>query len=44
MAQLAAWIADAIAHRDDAAAVARIRKDVKALCLKHPMYSNRLRA
>jgi glycine hydroxymethyltransferase len=44
MAKVAKWISDAIAHRDDAAAIAKIRKEVKALCLKYPMYSERLRA
>jgi glycine hydroxymethyltransferase len=44
MAKVARWIHDAITHREDAAAIARIRKEVKALCLKHPMYTERLRA
>ena len=44
MVKVAQWIHDAIAHRDDPAAIARIRKEVKALCLKHPMYTERLRA
>ena len=44
MNRVARWIHDAITQRDDAAAVARIRKEVKTLCLKHPMYQDRLRA
>jgi glycine hydroxymethyltransferase len=43
MAKVAQWIHDAIAHREDAAQIARIRKEVKALCLKFPMYKQRLR-
>jgi glycine hydroxymethyltransferase len=44
MAKLAQWIQEAIEHREDARQIARIRKEVKTLCLKHPMYSERLRA
>jgi glycine hydroxymethyltransferase len=44
MPKVAKWIHDAIGHREDAAAIAKIRKEVKALCLKHPMYTERLRA
>jgi len=43
MVKIAGWIHDAIQRRDDAAAIARIRKEVKSLCLKHPMYKERLR-
>ena len=44
MKQVAAWINEAIAHHQDAAHLAKIRQQVKKLCLKHPMYSDRLRA
>ena len=44
MAKVAQWIHDAITGRDNPAAVAKVRKEVKALCLKHPMYTDRLRA
>ena len=44
MIQVARWIHEAITHREEPAVIAGIRKDVKALCLKHPMYTERLKA
>ena len=40
--QIGHWIADAIAKRDDADALATIGADVKALCGRHPVYPERL--
>jgi len=40
--QIGHWIADAIAKRDDADALAAIGADVKALCGRHPVYPERL--
>jgi glycine hydroxymethyltransferase len=44
MAKVAAWIDRALTHHDNPAEHAAIRKEVKALCLKHPMYQERLKA
>jgi glycine hydroxymethyltransferase len=43
MPKVAQWIHDAIERRQDPAAIVRIRKEVKTLCLKHPMYKDRLK-
>ncbi len=44
MTRVAGWIHDAIANRNNPSLISKIRKEVKALCLKHPMYGERLRA
>ena len=44
MATVAAWINRALTHHADPTELAKIRKEVKALCLKHPMYKERLKA
>jgi glycine hydroxymethyltransferase len=43
MEKIAAWIDRAITGRQDPKALGQIRAEVKALCLKHPMYAERLR-
>jgi len=43
MAQIAVWINAAIAGRGNPKAIAKIRAEVKALCLKFPMYKERLK-
>jgi glycine hydroxymethyltransferase len=40
--QVADWIADAIAHRDDPERLAGLKQDVVALCGRHPVYPERL--
>jgi glycine hydroxymethyltransferase len=37
MAKLAGWIADALAARSDAGALARLRTDVEAFCHRFPV-------
>jgi glycine hydroxymethyltransferase len=44
MALIAEWIDAAIAGRANPKAIAKIRAEVKALCLKFPMYRERLKA
>jgi len=44
MARLAEWIDRAIANRANPKALEGIRKEVKSLCLKYPMYKERLKA
>ncbi len=44
MAQVAAWIDRAITHHQNPKELEKIKKEVKVLCLKYPMYSERLRA
>ena len=44
MARVAEWIDRAIAARVDAKALAKIKSEVKTLCMKHPMYTDRLKA
>jgi glycine hydroxymethyltransferase len=44
MKTVASWIHDAIAGREDAGRIAKIRKEVKTLCLKYPMYQERLKS
>ena len=44
MVQIAAWMDRAIAHHQNPKELAQIRKEVKALCLKYPMYKERLKA
>jgi glycine hydroxymethyltransferase len=44
MAKVAAWIDRAIQHHQNPKELAKIRVEVKALCLKFPMYKERLRA
>jgi glycine hydroxymethyltransferase len=44
MTQIAGWIDRAITGRDDPRTLAVIRKDVKSLCGKFPMYKERLKA
>jgi len=41
MRQIAHWIAEALDHRTDAAALARIRKQVLALAEEFPLYPER---
>jgi glycine hydroxymethyltransferase len=43
MEKVAAWIDRAVAGHENPQALAQVRKEVKALCLKHPMYTERLR-
>ena len=43
MTKIAAWIDHAITHRQNPKELAKIRAEVKALCLKFPMYKERLR-
>lgn len=42
MTQVAQWIARAMAHMDDAAVLAEIRGQVKAMCQKFPLYPGRM--
>ncbi len=44
MAKIAAWIDRAIAHRQNPKEHAKVRSEIKALCLKFPMYKERLKA
>ncbi len=44
MKTVAQWIHDVMVNRNDAKAIARIRKEVKTLCMKYPMYKQRLGA
>jgi len=44
MVKVAGWIHDVIANRNDAKAIARVRQEVKTLCMKYPMYKQRLGA
>lgn len=44
MSKVADWIDRAIKQRAEPKALETIRKEVKALCVKHPMYTERLRA
>ena len=37
MAQVATWINDALAHKDDTAALQKIREEVKTFCLRFPI-------
>jgi glycine hydroxymethyltransferase len=41
MKQVGRWIAEALNHRTDAAALARIRKQVLGLCEQFPLYAGR---
>jgi len=41
MRDLAGWIDEALRHRDDAAALGRIRANVADLCAAHPLYPRR---
>jgi len=41
MKQVGRWIAEALLHRTDAAALARIRKQVLGLCEQFPLYAER---
>ena len=41
MRQLAAWIARALEHAGDAAALAAVREEVRVLCVRHPLYPAR---
>jgi glycine hydroxymethyltransferase len=41
MRQVGIWIADALLHRTDAAALARIRREVLGLCEAFPLYAER---
>ncbi len=43
MATLAGWIDQAIASAQDDIALDKVREEVKKLCLKHPMYTGRLK-
>lgn len=40
-AQIGHWISEAIAHRDDAAVLDRIRGQVREMCALHPIYADR---
>jgi glycine hydroxymethyltransferase len=41
MRQIGAWIARVLDHADDAAALAAVREEVRALCAHHPLYATR---
>jgi glycine hydroxymethyltransferase len=41
MRRVGRWIADALLHRTDAGALARIRKEVLGLCEAFPLYAER---
>ena len=41
MRQVGSWVADALLHRTDAAALARIRREVLGLCEAFPLYAER---
>ena len=43
MVQIARWIDEALANQDDGSVLARIKGEVKELCLKFPFYSHRLK-
>jgi glycine hydroxymethyltransferase len=43
MKQIGAWIARALERPDDAAALAALREEVRALCARHPLYASRWR-
>ncbi len=43
MSKIAAWINRAIASHQNPKELAKIRGEVKALCLKYPMYKERLK-
>jgi glycine hydroxymethyltransferase len=42
MDQIGELIIRALAHPDDAGALATVKRDVEALCLKFPLYSERM--
>jgi glycine hydroxymethyltransferase len=44
MRQIGAWIARALEHSGDAAALAAVREEVRALCARHPLYPERGRS
>ena len=44
MSKVAAWIDRAIAAHQNPKELAKIKSEVKALCLKYPMYKERLKA
>jgi glycine hydroxymethyltransferase len=44
MATIAAWINRAITHHQNPKELAKIKAEVKTLCLKHPIYQERLKA
>ena len=44
MAKIAAWMDRAIAGHQNPKELAKIRKEVKTLCLKYPIYKERLKA
>lgn len=44
MVKVASWISRAIASHQNPKELAKIKSDVKALCLKYPMYKERLKA
>jgi glycine hydroxymethyltransferase len=43
MDKIAAWITEAVEKRADPKALARIKKEVAALCKKFPLYAKRLK-
>jgi len=43
MTKIAAWIDRAIQHHQNPKELAKIRAEVKTLCLKFPMYKERLK-
>jgi glycine hydroxymethyltransferase len=44
MRQIAAWMARALEHAGDAAALAAVRDEVRALCARYPLYPERGRS
>jgi glycine hydroxymethyltransferase len=41
MRQIGAWIARVLEHANDAAVLAAVREEVRALCARHPLYVSR---
>ena len=44
MREIAGWIARALEHAGDAAALAAVREEVRALCARYPLYPARGRS
>jgi glycine hydroxymethyltransferase len=41
MRQIGGWIARVLDHAGDAAALEAVREEVRALCVRHPLYATR---
>jgi glycine hydroxymethyltransferase len=44
MRQIGGWIARVLEHAGDASALAAVREEVRALCVRHPLYAARGRS